>query len=163
MTYYDDISEGYEELHKSEQEAKLRLIKANTAIKPGCKLLDVGCGTGLTSQFSEYGCYVVGADPSFKLLKKAETNSLKNRVCAEAENLPFKNSSFDVVVSVTAIQNFRDIEKGLGEIKRVGKNLFVLTFLKKSAKRDIIAEQINKLFKVEKEVNEDKDIIIIAE
>ena len=132
------------------------------SIKASDKLLDVGCGTGITSQFSEYGCFVVGADPSIKLLQKAEKNGLKNRACAEAENLPFKDHSFDVVISITAIQNFHDIEKGLKEIRRVGKDRFVLSFLKRSPKKDIITKNIKKLFKVVKEIEEEKDIIFIA-
>ena len=145
-----------------EQEAKLRLIKANISVKASDKLLDVGCGTGITSQFSEYDCFVVGADPSIKLLQKAEKNGLKDRVCAEAENLPFKDHSFDIVISITAIQNFHDIEKGLKEIRRVGKDRFVLSFLKRSPKKDIITKNIKKLFKVVKEIEEEKDIIFIA-
>ena len=83
-------------------------------------------------------------------------------MCAEAENLPFKDSSFDVVISITAIQNFHDIEKGLKEIRRVGKDRFVLSFLKRSPKKDIITKNIKKLFKVVKEIEEEKDIIFIA-
>lgn len=160
MTYYDQISQGYEELHKEEQEAKLRIIKANIKVRPTDMLLDVGCGTGITSNFN---CLVVGADPAIKLLEKADKNGLKNKVCAEAEHLPFKNSSFDIVVSVTAIQNFHDIEKGLEEIRRVGRDKFVLSFLKRSDKKDKIIKIIKKLFKIQKIIEEKKDIIIIAE
>ncbi|MCX6706610.1 MAG: methyltransferase domain-containing protein [Candidatus Woesearchaeota archaeon] len=160
--YYNSISSGYEELHKAEQEAKLAIIKANMTIKPTDKLLDVGCGTGITSRFSESGCLVVGADPAIKLLKKAEKNSLKNRVCAEAEHLPFKDNSFDITISITAIQNFHDIRKGLEEIKRVGKNKFALTFLKRSQNKDVIINNIKKIFKVQKEMEEEKDIMMIA-
>lgn len=157
--YYDQISEGYEELHKEEQEAKLSRIKANISIKPSYTLLDVGCGTGITSKFD---CDVTGADPALKLLEKAGKNSLKKMVCAEAEHLPFKSNSFDIVISVTAIQNFHDIKQGLEEIKRTGRDLFVLTFLKRSEKKYIIIEHIKKLFKVQKEIEEDKDMIFIA-
>lgn len=163
MTYYDQISQGYEELHKAEQEAKLMIIKANIAIRPDYKLLDVGCGTGITSQFAEHGCFVVGADPAIKLLDKSKKKKKPDfRVCAEAEHLPFKGNSFDIVVSVTAIQNFHDIGKGLNEIKRVGKNKFALTFLKRSDKKDKIIKIIKKLFKVQRIIEEEKDIILIA-
>ena len=139
-----------------------RVEKASRFVIDTENLLDVGCGTGVTSQFSEYGCFVVGADPSIKLLQKAEKNGLKNRVCAEAEHLPFKDDSFDIVISVTAIQNFHDIEKSLKEIRRVGKDRFVLSFLKRSPKKGIITKNIKKLFKVVKEIEEEKDIIFIA-
>ena len=52
MNYYDEISEGYEELHKEEQEKKIELIKQHLKVNPEEKLLDVGCGTGLTRQKS---------------------------------------------------------------------------------------------------------------
>ena len=167
--YYDQISEGYEELHREEQEAKLRLIKAEIQAIWGFEsidtLLDVGCGTGLTSDFREYNIDVTGADPAKKLLEKAKKKGLKSfrPVPAEAESLPFRDNEFDLVISITAIQNFNDIEKGLKEIKRVGKNRFALSFLKRSPKKDRIMGLISKIFKTIKTIEEDKDMIILAE
>ena len=66
---------------------------------------------------------------------------------------------FDVVVSITAIQNFHDIEKGLTEIARVGKDRFALSFLKKSGKKDMIDKLIRKIFDVKDVIEEDKDMI----
>ena len=48
MNYYDKIAKGYEELHKEEQLKKIKLIKTILKVNPTDKLLDVGCGTGLT-------------------------------------------------------------------------------------------------------------------
>jgi ubiquinone/menaquinone biosynthesis C-methylase UbiE len=59
---------------------------------------------------------------------------------------------------LTAIQNFDNLEKGLNEIRRVGKH-YILTFLKKSPKRDTIEELIQKKFNVIKKIEEDKDLI----
>jgi ubiquinone/menaquinone biosynthesis C-methylase UbiE len=156
MTYYDEIAVGYEELHREEQEKKLRIIKENLEVKKDDLLLDVGCGTGVTSNFD---CNVTGLDPSSKLLEKC--NLSIRLVKARAEDIPFNDNTFDIVVSVTAIQNFEDIEKGLKEIRRVGKNRFALSFLKKSPKADFIEKKIKELFKVEKRIEEDKDIIFI--
>ncbi len=155
-SYYNTISPTYEELHRSEQEKKLALIKQHIVVKHHDLLLDVGCGTGITSQFD---CRVVGVDPAIRLLERCP---LPLRVQGEAEHLPFKNNVFDIVVSVTAIQNFHDIEQGFREIKRVGKRLFVLTFLKKSAKKERIINLIKKYFAVLKEIEEEKDLIFFC-
>jgi len=157
MNYYNKISEGYEELHREEQLKKLELIVDYLRPKKTDFLLDVGCGTGITTE--RWGCIKIGADPAVKLLKKAKKGVFY--INAEAEHLPFKDKGFDVVISITAIQNFYDVKKGIAEIKRVGKKRFVLSALKKSKKIGKIKEIIEKNFKVKEIIEEDKDFIFI--
>ena len=157
MTYYDEIANGYEELHKEEQLKKIDLIKRYLKVDVDDKLLDVGCGTGLTTE--PWACRRYGVDPAPKLLERARQKDRIEYKLAPAENIPYPDDFFDVVISITAIQNFEDIEKGLMEIKRVGKGRFVLSFLKKSSKRDIIDKLIRKIFDVEEVVEEEKDLI----
>lgn len=160
MAYYDEIAKGYEELHEEEQLKKIEIIKKHIKIKPTDKLLDVGCGTGLTTE--PWKCERYGIDPSAKLLEKArQKNNIKYDL-APAEKIRYPDNFFDIVISITAIQNFRDIEKGLREIKRVGKNKFVLSFLKKSEKKESIDGLIRKIFDVTKVIEEDKDLIYFA-
>ena len=160
-TYYDQISEGYEELHREEQEKKMNIILSLVKVKPKDSLLDVGCGTGITA--IPWKCKRTGIDPAKKLLAKAHEKEQINYVLAAAEKIPFPDHSFDIVTSVTAIQNFSDIKKGLSEIKRIGKEKFVLTYLKKSSKAKIIETLINKIFKVTLRIEEEKDIIFIID
>ena len=157
MGYYDEISSGYEELHKEEQIKKVSLIKNYLKVKASDKLLDVGCGTGLTTE--SWDCKRYGVDPAPKLLERARQKDKIEYKLAPAEKIPYPDGFFDIVISITAIQNFEDIEKGLKEIKRVGKNKFVLSFLKKSSKKDMIDKLIRKLFKVKEVVEEEKDMI----
>lgn len=159
MGYYDDIAEGYEELHEEEQLKKITLIKKYLKPSPSDKLLDVGCGTGLTTE--PWECKRYGIDPAKKLLARARQKDKIEYKLAPAEEIPYPNSFFDYVISVTAIQNFDDIEKGLKEIRRVGKDRFILTYLKKSKRSKEINNAVRKIFEVTKEINEEKDTILI--
>ncbi len=157
MGYYDEISSGYEELHREEQLKKIGIIKRHLKVHSSDRLLDVGCGTGLTTE--PWGCKRYGIDPAPKLLERAREKGKVEYRLAPAEDIPYPDNNFDIVVSITAIQNFKDIAKGLSEIKRVGRDRFVLSFLKRTKKRDIIDRLIRKLFIVEDVIEEEKDLI----
>ena len=153
MAYYDNIAAGYNELYKEEQLNKLLIIKNNIDINKNTKILDLGCGTGISSGFD---CFVVGIDPSIELLKQ---NSNNKKLSSNAELLPFKDNSFDCIVSVTAFHNFKNIKKAIDEAKRVGKEKFVFSILKKSRKFDYIKNLVERNFKIEKIIEEEKDMI----
>jgi ubiquinone/menaquinone biosynthesis C-methylase UbiE len=86
--------------------------------------LDVGCGTGALSAAIAHHSKpkkITGIDPSEHYTQKA-----KQRVAVpaafikgNAEQLPFQNQSFDVVVTGLALNFFPDINKALSEFKRV--------------------------------------------
>jgi len=157
MNYYNSISRSYNKLHKEEQLSKIRLIKDNLEIKKKDFLLDVGCGTGIFAD--EFNCIKIGIDPSIEMLNQGKNAFY---IQAYAENLPFKDDSFDNVISVTAIHNFKNIRKGLEEIKRVSRKNIALSILKKSSKINEIKNHIKELFKITKIIEEDKDIIFFA-
>lgn len=156
MVYYDYIAKGYSGLYKEEQLNKLFIIKDNIKINKKTRILDIGCGNGISSDFD---CFVVGIDPSIGLLKQ----NAKKKVRGIAEALPFKNSSFDYVISVTAIHNFKNIKMTIGEIKRVGKKGFIFSILRKSRKFGYIRNLIEKNFKIKKIIEEDNDTILFCQ
>src|SRR3989338_7223005 len=149
MDYYTSISRGYNELHMEEQLSKISIIKDNIKIGRSSKILDVGCGTGISSDF---GCFVVGIDPSIGLL----TQNKNTKLLGIAEYLPFRDNSFDFVISVTAVHSFNDIEKSISEMKRVGKKNFVFSILRRSKKSGLIRDLILKNFRVLKIIEEEK-------
>jgi ubiquinone/menaquinone biosynthesis C-methylase UbiE len=155
--YYDEIATGYEELHKEEQEKKIEIIKLHLNVNSEDKLLDVGCGTGLTTE--PWKCKRYGIDPSKGLLERARQRRKIEYKLAPAEKIPYPDKFFDIVVSITAIQNFSDISKGLSEIRRVCKDKVVLSFLKKSSKKEIISEKIKEMFNIKEVIEEEKDLI----
>ena len=144
-------------MHKKEQLSKIRLIKDNLKIKKQDFLLDVGCGTGIFAE--EFNCIKIGVDPAINLLNQGK-NAFYIQACAE--NLPFRDNSFDFVISVTAIHNFKNLRKGLEEIKRISKKDVALSILKRSSKLDEIKNNIKGLFKIIKIIDEDKDLIFFA-
>lgn len=161
MDYYNAIAHGYEELHGEEQLKKLNLIVKHLKPEKSDLLLDVGCGTGLTTRF--WGCKRTGIDPAEKLLKKAREKDREGTyIRAPAEKIPFPKKSFDIVISITALQNFNDIEKGLDEIKRVAKQHIVLSVLKRAKSIDAIKALILKKFKITRVIDEEKDLIFIG-
>lgn len=162
-SYYDSIAKGYNELHGEEQEKKLEIIgnyiDSNNLLESVKNVLDVGCGTGIAADFfAKKGIETFGIDPSKELIKNnSNSNKLSILKAAPAEDIPFRENEFDLVVSLTAIQNFEDLNKGLEEIKRVGKTKFILTFLNKVKKTEEIDRTIKSKFKIKHiEVGKDR-------
>jgi ubiquinone/menaquinone biosynthesis C-methylase UbiE len=157
--FYDVIAESYDELYQEEQQEKIDLIKPYLNLKKSDHLLDVGCGTAF--YLDDFNCQCIGVDPSEKML--SFYSGKQNVLVAVAENLPFQANDFDVVTSFTAIQNFKNIKKGLDEIKRVGTDLFVLTFIKRNDLAKLIKNLIYEIFfdfEIQ-ELNHSKDFILI--
>ncbi|MBT4334310.1 class I SAM-dependent methyltransferase [archaeon] len=147
MNYYDQIAEGYEELHREEQLKKVKLVIDLINIGDET-VLDVGCGTALYGDlFSDY----TGVDNSKGMLEKSKYNVQYG----DAEEIPFLDDSFDCVISITALQNVKNIQKAISEIKRVSKNKIAISVLKKSSKISKFKELLSDFEQFE----EDKDII----
>ena len=95
--------------------------------QPGMKILDIGCGTGnLSLELAKLGAEVTGVDISEAMLVKAREKAAKenlciNFCCADANNLPFEDETFDAVVSLSALEFASDLKKTLLEIYRVLK------------------------------------------
>lgn len=155
--YYNTIAPGYNELHGAEQLAKLRIIKEILNPKKSDKLLDVGCGTGLSGML---GCDITGIDPAAELLKRADIKVVKGFV----EKLPFKDRQFDAVICVTAVHNFTDPKKAIEEMKRVSKKggRIVISLLKKAKAFERLRALIEAELKIKTEIDESTDIIFFC-
>ena len=156
MDYYGKIAKGYNELYEDEQNNKISIIRNNIQISKSTKILDIGCGTGISSHFD---CFVAGVDISKGLLKH---NTSKRKILGAAESLPFKKNVFDYVVCVTAIHNFSDVGRSLNEMKRVCNGHFIITILKNSKKFGKIKKTIQEKFIVYKIKEESKDTMLFC-
>jgi ubiquinone/menaquinone biosynthesis C-methylase UbiE len=159
MRYYSQIASGYEELHKEEQLGKLKIVMERMPYQKTDRLLDVGCGTGLGSLL--FTCFKVGVDPTFELLQQAK--SRMPVVQGMAEQLPFKDNSFDIVICLTALHNFKDPQRGLLEMKRVGTGRFAISILKRARDFEQLMKLVSQTFKVKEMLEDPKDIILFCE
>jgi demethylmenaquinone methyltransferase / 2-methoxy-6-polyprenyl-1,4-benzoquinol methylase len=98
-------------------------------MRPDAHILDLCCGTGdmafaLRRQAGKSPAQIVGADFSHAMLQRAALKSADRAAApgwieADALNLPFPDSHFDLVTSAFGFRNLADYDAGLREIGRV--------------------------------------------
>ena len=90
--------------------------------------LVLGCGNGEDiKDFEKLSSKIVGIDISSRLIKEA-TKKFKRHyfILGDAENLPFKNKSFDIVLCKSILHHLPNLEKALNEINRILKKNGIL-------------------------------------
>jgi SAM-dependent methyltransferase len=95
-------------------------------LRPGLRVLDLGCGLGMTSIFlaREYGLHVVAADHWISAAdnqRRFDRAGLADRieaVDAEAHALPFQPAEFDAIISIGAYHYFGTDDLYIGYISR---------------------------------------------
>ena len=95
-------------------------------IKPGDKILDVGCGKGyLLYEFTQAlpGVEIAGLDISEYAIENAKEEVKPFITAGNATSLPYEDDYFDYIISITTLHNLYNYElrKALQEIERVGK------------------------------------------
>jgi len=163
--YYNVIAAGYDELHLEEQKRKLKTLLSKLEVRSNDFVLDVGCGSGAAFENPAFkNCPVLlGIDPSDGLIQKARSRGADVAV-AKGEWLPFRDHTFDLVVSLTAIHHCSEPDLVLQEILRVGGDRFGVTLLKRSAnveKTQRFIEAIERLFVVDACLEDQHDHIFV--
>lgn len=102
-------------------------IATHYGIKPGDKILDIGCGKGfLLHEFTRAvpGVEVAGLDISQYGIDNAKEEVKPFLTVGNATSLPYPDKTFDFVISITTFHNLYNYElrKALQEVERVGKD-----------------------------------------
>ncbi|MFX1477148.1 MAG: class I SAM-dependent methyltransferase [Promethearchaeota archaeon] len=161
---YNSSAQFYDSRYKQIQEEKYSLVLNRYKIN-GKMILDLGSGTGLLFEFinslktkyqNTLKYMYVAVDISWNMLLKHKIKALKsnrekniNLILADAENLPFRENTFNCVFSFTLFQNLPHIKKGIQELLRVSIQNCDLKFsiLKKETKLQNLLELLKPLVK----------------
>lgn len=95
-------------------------------IPKGSRILDISCGTGYgLSLLTGKGHELIGIDLSEKMIALAQENLTDSidvtLMLAEVDAIPFKDASFDYVISMEAFHHYPDQKNALQEMYRVLK------------------------------------------
>lgn len=128
MDYWDgDRKYGYGGYkYDGRQRPVAEAMVKHYGIRPGHKILDVGCGKGyLLYDFTQVvpGVEIAGIDISAYGIEHAKDEVKPFLQVDNAVTLPYEDDAFDFVVSVTTLHNLYNYElhRAVKEIERVGK------------------------------------------
>jgi len=117
--------EEMEQHHSSITQQTLALMK----LKPGERVLDLGCGAGWASRLLAQTVgggqpgQVVGLDVSDEMIRRARANSTQYDnilfVVGSAQQIPWQEDFFDKVLSVESFYYYGDQGRALDELRRV--------------------------------------------
>ncbi len=103
---------------------EMSFLRKHLKIRNEDRILDVACGIGVYADFlSTKAQYVFAFDLSLDNIVIADRIRMDNAFfyCGNAEEISHPDSSFDIVVSICAIEHFMDSSKALKEMKRILK------------------------------------------
>jgi SAM-dependent methyltransferase len=129
MVNEKEIMDWYNQRYSARGEGSGRPYKAYPIfldylnVKPGGKLLDVGCGTGYLLKVADReGLETYGVDISDEGVKIAQKVSPNSKIfVGKGEELKFPDNFFDYVTCLGALEHFLSVENGVREMVRVAK------------------------------------------
>jgi SAM-dependent methyltransferase len=115
---WSERAQAFRESAAHREGEDLDLVVELCEARAGVTALDVATGGGhVARRLREAGASVVTVDPA---------PGMQPDVIARAEDLPFADSSFDVVVTRIAPHHFRDIRTAVAEMSRVTRDKLVV-------------------------------------
>lgn len=121
MRFSIDLHNRFREQASWTRQAQ-QFFLANSGIKAGSKVLEVGCGTGALIESVSNHCPALffGIDIQFDLLSYASLIYPQIPLtCSDALRLPFRSGTFDAVISHFFLLWVKDIDQVMQEINRI--------------------------------------------
>lgn len=119
--YYEELwQELPDELSPPDFELRLRFLLAD--LRPGLRVLDLGCGEGaFTAAAASAGADVIGAEVAQAALDRAVRRhpGLDFRLVPFCDPLQFEDGAFELVWASEVIEHVADTARWLSEVRRV--------------------------------------------
>jgi len=108
----------------------------------GKTVLNICCGDGFEAEYLvKLGAKVTVSDISSEAVKAAKRRCPQVKgVLADAENLPFKDENFDLVIVRAGLHHLPNPDKGISEMDRVSKQGFIFIEAQKNFITKILIE-----------------------
>lgn len=119
MKKYNSSAKVYDQLYFEEQTRKKEKI-LSLNFKPYGRLLDLGCGTGISVIRQHPVEFSVGLDISIEMLKLAKDKGIEV-ILGDMTSTPFRNESFDCLTMVTSFHHVPRKGKVINELIRIMK------------------------------------------
>ena len=108
------------------EQRKFKRIRSELLKGASGKVLEIGSGTGINFPLYYNVDTVTAIEPSLPMIERSFTKQKSTVVPIEivnasAENLPFKDHTFDTVVATLVFCTIPNVEKAIHELKRVCK------------------------------------------
>jgi ubiquinone/menaquinone biosynthesis C-methylase UbiE len=123
--YYSDL--GGRLLGNKARESLV--VEEIAGLKRGDFFLEVGCAQGHFEVFaSRFSANVFGGDFEFRWLAGAKKRAPRAHFAGiNAEMLPFRDNSFDLVLCTEVLEHVPDWKRAFGELQRVSRKKIVVT------------------------------------
>jgi len=117
---YDTIGVGYTTFRHPDPRIEAQIW---AAVGDAERIVNVGAGTG---SYERRDRNMVAVEPSAVMVSQRDAKVPVVRAAAEA--LPFSDSTFDVALALMTVHHWKDLHRGLAELRRVSRRQLVFTF-----------------------------------
>ncbi len=119
MALYDSIGRGYASLRRPDQRIASVI---DAALGDAATVVNIGAGAG---SYEPPGRSVLAVEPSEVMIQQRPVTAAPC-LRGSAEALPVATASVDAAMAILSAHHWADLERGLGEMKRVARNRVVL-------------------------------------
>jgi len=147
QSFYDtgwrgELDRGKEQ--RGNLRANLDFLARTSLLRPGQRILEIGCGIGtVVAELTKQGYDATGTDISQVAIEygRAKYGNIRLEV-QPAEELPYADGTFDVVLSFDLFEHIARIDRHVSEVQRVLKPAGYYLFQTPNRLANVVAETL---------------------